>query len=263
MNKINKNAFTAALALVCYAGFATAQVVSFDSPGSDIGTIVKEIKFGGQGGHGGGHVPAPSAPTHVGGGFGNNHGNNGWDHNGPGNHGGFYNNNHGNNGWDHNGPGNHNGPWNPQPDPWNPLPNPWQPAPWQPGPQPGQWHPHHNGHPDWNNNNWGNNHWNNHGPAYNPWWNSYNYWWVNNFHPYSMYRTVCDVTAGVSAKGFIVEQTMPFYGKATFYYYNAFNSLVGTSSPTNGVYSGGNGTPVFDFYQVPRQAEHCFLAITQ
>ena len=78
-----------------------------------------------------------------------------------------------------------------------------------------------------------------------------------------MYRTVCTVTPGVSAKGYIVEQARPFYGRATFYYYNLFNSIIGTSSPATGVYSGGNGTPVFDFYRVPSQADHCFLAITQ
>jgi len=211
MNKFSKCAFIAAMALICYTGFATAQAVSFDSP-EDLGTMVKELKAGRYGGNGGG--------------FGNQgHGNNN-----PGNH---------------NGPGNNNN-WHPQPSPWNPQPNPSH----------GQWHPHYSGHPDWNNNNWNNNHWNNHGP-------SHNIWWTGSVHPYSMYRTVCEVTPGISAKGYIVEQTMPFYGKATFYYYNVFNTLVGASNTANRVYSGGNGTPVFDFYQVPLQADHCFMGITR
>jgi hypothetical protein len=77
-----------------------------------------------------------------------------------------------------------------------------------------------------------------------------------------MYRTTCEVVPGVSAKGYIIEQTQPFNGKATFYYYNAFNTIIGSSNSTDGVYRGGDGTPIFDFYQVP-QADHCFLAITQ
>ncbi len=77
-----------------------------------------------------------------------------------------------------------------------------------------------------------------------------------------MYRTVCDVVPGVSAKGFIVERTMPFNARATFFYYDAYNNIIRTSNPMNGVWAGGNGTPIFDFYQVP-QADHCFLAITQ
>ena len=292
MHKFNKSAFIAAMTLLCYAGFATAQVVSFDSAG-DLGSMVKELKFGGQGGHGG-NVPTPPTPSPF----------NGGGHNGPGGHNGGGDNGHNNGGWnnDHNnpghnggwnpqpGPGNHNdhngghndnwhpqpNPWNPQPGPWHPQPGPWnpgpqpgpwnpgpQPGPWNPGPQPGQWHPHHNGHPDWNNNDWANNHWNNHGNNHYDWWNSYNYWWSSSQHPYSMFRTVCDVNPGVSAKGFIVEQSLPFYGRATFYYYNAFDNLIGTSNPMSSVFSGGNGTPVFDFYQVPSQADHCFLAVTQ
>ena len=86
---------------------------------------------------------------------------------------------------------------------------------------------------------------------------------MNNNHPYSQYRTVCEVVPGVSAKGFIVENTVPFYGKATFYYYDAFNNLISASNTANSVYSGGNGTPIFDFYQVPGQADRCFLAVTQ
>jgi len=304
----SKSAFIAAMALICYTGFAMAQAVSFDSKAGDLSNLVNDLKAGGHGGPGGGfnHVPTPPAPTPHNGGFGqpghggnnnpgnhsnpggfgdhngpgnnNDHGNNGWDHNGPGN------NDHGNNGWDHNGPGNnhndHNGPgpqpWHPNPQPWNPGPQPWhpnpqpwnpQPQPWHPGPQPTPWNPswqpHHNGHPDWNNNNWGNNHWNNHGPEHSDWWNNYNGWWNSTAHPYSIYRTICDVTPGVSAKGYIVEQSLPFYGRSTFYYYNAFNTIIGTSNPTNGVFRGGDGTPVMDFYQVPYQADHCFLAITQ
>jgi hypothetical protein len=88
-------------------------------------------------------------------------------------------------------------------------------------------------------------------------------WWNNNSHPFSLYRTVCTVTPGMSAKGYIVERTMPFFGKATFYYYDNFEGLIGASNGANGVYTGGNGTPVFDFYQVPMRADSCFLAITQ
>ena len=55
---------------------------------------------------------------------------------------------------------------------------------------------------------------------------------------------------------------MPFNGIATFYFYDGFDQIIGASSPMNGVFAGGNGTPVFDFYQVP-QADHCFLAITK
>ena len=268
MKTLNKSAFIASLALLSYTGFATAQAVSFDNPG-DLSKLVNDLKFPGHGGPGGGQFPNP-VPSHQDGGFGHqDHGNNGWDHNGPGHH---------------DGPGPQPGPWHPQPGPqpgpWGPQPGPrhpqpgpqpgpWgpQPDPWhpQPGPQPGpgQWHPHHDGHPDWDHNDWNNDQWNHHGPDHNGWWNNYDAWWASNAHPYSMYRTVCTVVPGVSAKGFIVEQTMPFNAKATFYYYNAYDTIIGASNPANGVYAGGNGTPVFDFYQVPQQADHCFLAITQ
>jgi hypothetical protein len=97
---------------------------------------------------------------------------------------------------------------------------------------------------------------------HNDWWDHYNNWWGGNNHPFSLFRTVCDVVPGVSAKGFIIEQTPPINGKATFYYYDAFNNIIGASNGMNGVFRGGDGNPVFDFYQVPR-ADHCFLAITQ
>ncbi len=291
MKKLNKSAFTAIMALVCYASFASAQAVSFDKPSDELSKLVNDLKFGGPGGHGG-----PGGP----GGFGD-HGGPG----GPGGHGGFNPNppapfnpgGHGDHGGPggpghHDGPGPQPGPWHPQPGPqpgpWHPQPpmpfppqpgphpDPWHPQPpmpfppqpgpqpWHPGPgpQPGPWQPHHGGHPDWDHNDWNNNHWNQHGPDHNGWWNDYNGWWNNNSHPYSMYRTVCDVVPGVSAKGFIVERTMPFNARATFFYYDAYNNIIRTSNPMNGVWAGGNGTPIFDFYQVP-QADHCFLAITQ
>ena len=267
MKKFSKGAFMATMTLICYAGFATAQTVSFDNAG-DLGALINGLKFGGPGGPGGGqfnHVNPP-VPVQPGGGFGHqDHGFGPGNHDGPGPMPGPW----------HPQPGPQPGPWNPQPGPqpgpWHPQPGP-QPDPWhpQPGPlpgpwnpQPGPWQPHHNGHPDWNNNDWGNNHWNHHGPDFNGWWNNYDLWWVNNIHPYSVYRTVCDVTPGISAKGFIVEETMPFLGSATFYYYNAFDTLIGTRDYANSVYRGGDGTPIFDFYQVPSQAEHCFLGITR
>ncbi|HAH31538.1 MAG TPA: hypothetical protein DCL44_04405 [Elusimicrobia bacterium] len=295
MKKFSKGAFVATMALVCYAGFATAQVVSFDNQGGDLNTLVNDLKFGGHGGGPGGGHGGPGGGNHGGPGGGQfNHvnppapvpQNHGGNHNGPGPQPG-----HGN----HDGPGHHDGPgpqpgpwhpqpgpqpgpWHPQPGPqpgpWHPQPGPqpgpWhpqpgpQPGPWhpQPGPQPGPWHPHHGGHPDWNNNDWNNNHWNQHGQNHNDWWNNYNNWWSGNNHPYSLYRTVCDITPGISAKGFIVEKTMPFYGTATFYYYDVFGTIIRASNPVNSIYTGGNGTPIFDFYQVP-QADHCFMAITR
>ena len=290
MKNLNKSAFIAVMALISYTGFATAQAVSFDAISGNLGDLVKDLKAGGHGGPGGGfnHPPKPPAPAphnggqghgdnggnHNGPGYNNGHNNPG-NHNGPGNNNGWDNGHNGNNGWNNGHNGNNNGHWNPQPGPWNPQPNPWhpgpqpgpwnpQPNPWNPGPQPGpaNWHPHHNGHPDWNNNDWSNNHWNQHGPNHNAWWNNYSFWWSNNVHPYSMYRTVCDVTPGASAKGYIVERTMPFYGRATFYYYNYFDSLISVSNTVSGVYSGGNGTPVFDF-RAPYGADRCFMAITQ
>ena len=254
MKKFSKSAFVALLALVCYAGFVSAQVVSFDNSG-DFGSLVSELKAGNKPGFGGGHGnqnphPSPFQPPHNG---GSGQGNHNGPQPGPGNH---------------NNPGHNNGPFNPghnnpghnDPGPWHPGP---QPQPWNPGPQPGQWHPHHNGHPDWNNNDWNNNHWNSHGPSHNTWWGNYDWWWMNNNHPYSQYRTVCEVTPGVSAKGFIIEKTMPFYGKATFYYYDIFNNLITASNTASSVYSGGNGTPIFDFYQVPNRADRCFLSVTR
>ena len=289
MKNLNKSAFIAVMALISYTGFATAQAVSFDAISGNLGDLVKDLKAGGHGGPGGGfnHPPKPSAPAphhggqghgdnggnhngpgynnghnnpgnHNGPGYNNGHNNPG-NHNGPGNNNGWDNGHNGNNGWNNGHNGNNNGHWNPQPGPWNPQPNPWNPGP-QPGPA--NWHPHHNGHPDWNNNDWSNNHWNQHGPNHNAWWNNYSFWWSNNVHPYSMYRTVCDVTPGASAKGYIVERTMPFYGRATFYYYNYFDSLISVSNTVSGVYSGGNGTPVFDF-RAPYGADRCFMAITQ
>ena len=263
MKNLSKSAFITVLALVCYTGFATAQTVSFDKAG-DISNLVNDLKFGGPGGpgghggpggpggHGGGFVPTPPPPSFD---HGGDHGggfDHGGDHGGPGHH---------------DGPGPQPGPWHPQPgpqpDPWHPQPGP-QPGPWhpQPGPQPGPWHPHNDGHPDWDHNDWNNNQWNHHDAFHNDWWNNYDIWWNSNSHPYSMYRTACTVIPGVSAKGYIIEQTMPFNGIATFYFYDAFDTIVGASSPTNGIYRGGDGTPVFDFYQVP-QADHCFMAITQ
>jgi hypothetical protein len=304
MKNLTKSAFISTMALLCYASFATAQMVSLDSLG-DVSTLVKDLKFGGPGGfggHGGGQVPPPSGPSHIGGGFGDHNGpgdhggfpggdhggfpgNHGGDHNGPGDHGGFpgdhggFPGDHGgfpgDHGGDHNGPGDHGGfpgdhggpgpnPWHPQPgpQPWNPQPQPWnpQPQPWHPQPGPQPWHPHQDGHPDWDHNDWNNNQWNHHDT--NGWWNNYDNWWNSSSHPFSLYRTACAVIPGVSAKGFIIEQTMPFNGIATFYFYDGFDQIIGASSPANGVYRGGDGTPVFDFYQVP-QADHCFLAITQ
>ena len=287
MKNLSKKAFITTMALLCYAGFATAQVVSLDSLG-DVSTLVNDLKFGGPGGfggHGGGQVPPPSGPSH-GGGFGDHNGpgdhggfpgDHGGDHNGPGNHGGFPGDHGGfpgDHGGDYNGPGPNPwhpqpgpqpGPWHPQPDPWHPQPQPWHP---QPGPQPQPWnpqpwHPHHDGHPDWNHNDWNNDQWNHHGQDHNDWWNNYDNWWNNSSsHPYSMYRTVCTVNPGVSAQGYIVEATSPFNGKATFYYYSGTDMIIGASAQSNGVFVGGNGTSIMDITQVP-QADHCFLAITQ
>ena len=300
MKKTSTSAFISTMALICYTGFATAQVISFDNPG-DLSTLVKELKAPGHGGPGGGQQNNFPAPQHQNGGFGQqDHGNNGpGNHNGPGPQPGQWQPQPGPGHHDgpgpqpgpwqpqpgpghHDGPGPQPGPWQPQPGPghhdgpgpqpgpWHPQPGPqpgpWQPqpGPWhpQPGPQPGPWQPHHGGHPNWDNNDWNNNNWNNHGPS-DAWWNDYYSWWNNNSHPYSIYRTVCDVAPGASAKGFIIERTMPFNARATFYYYDAYNTIIRTSNPMNSIFVGGNGTPVFDFYQVPLQADHCFLAITQ
>jgi hypothetical protein len=269
MKNLAKSAFITMVALICYAGFATAQTISFDSPGN-LGTLVNDLK-GGSGGYGGGNAPNVPPPSHGGFNDYNSQGAHGGfnNHNGPGAHGGFNNyngsgahggfNNYNSSGAhggfnNHNGPGTHGGFNNHKG--LAPLPGPWHS-------QSGQWHPNHNGHPDWDHNDWGNNHWNQHSPEYNDWWNNYNGWWAGSVHPFSMYRTVCTVTPGVSAKGFIVEQTMLSSGRATFYYYSALNSIISTSNQMNGVYSGGNGTPVFDSSRAPVQADHCFLAITQ
>jgi len=298
MKKFSKSAFLTTIALICYTGFATAQVVNFDKP-SD---LVNDLKFGGpggpggHGGFGGGGQPHPNPPAPEHGGFNggdhngpghNDHGGfNGGDHNGPGHddHGGFNGGDHngpghddhgGWNGGDHNGPGHHDGPgpipgpWHPQPDPWHPQPGPWhpqpgpQPGPWHPGPGNNNWHPHQDGHPDWDHNDWGNNHWNHHDIGHNDWWNNYDYWWTASVHPYSLYRTVCNVLPGNSAKGFIVEETMPFNGTATFYYYNAFDTLLGSGIPASGMFRGGDGTPIMNYYQMPFAVDHCFMAITQ
>ena len=47
MKKISKGAFIAAMALISYANYASAQAVSFDSPGKnsgDLGSMVEEMK---------------------------------------------------------------------------------------------------------------------------------------------------------------------------------------------------------------------------
>ena len=318
MIKVSGRTFTALIALICYAGFVSAQVVSFDNPGS-LDTAVNDLKAGNHSGFGGGHSnqnpqPFPVQPPHNGGSGHQGHGNPGPGHHGgpgpqpnPGHHGPQPNPqpNPGHHGPQpnpqpnpgHHGPqpnpqpnpGHHGpqpnpqpNPWhhgpqpNPQPNPWhhgpqpNPQPNPWyndpQPNPWNHGPQPNpqpNWHPHHNGHPNWENNDWGHNGWNNHGPDHNNWWNNYNWWWANDSHPYSQYRTVCNLNQGAYAKGFIVENTMPFYGKATFYYYDAFNNLISAGNTANNMYRGGNGSSIFDFYQAPVRADRCFLAVTK
>jgi len=110
MKKTSKGAFIATMALLSYANYATAQAVSFDSPGKDSGSLagmVQDAKADRLNiGHIAGeilhNITTPQAQGH---------------HGGPG---------------DHNGPGHHDGP-SPQPGPWHPQP-PMPPQPFPPQP---------------------------------------------------------------------------------------------------------------------------------